>query len=34
VNLPIDGQLLRLEKILVLDEPLFIDVHYSGWERK
>jgi len=34
VNLPIDGQLFRLEKILVLDEPLFIDVHYSGWEKK
>ena len=34
VNLPIDGQLFRLEKILVLDEPLFIDVTYSGWERK
>ena len=34
VNLPIDGQLFRLEKILVLDEPLFIDVTYSGWEKK
>jgi len=34
VNLPIDGQLFRLEKILVLDEPIFIDVHYSGWEKK
>ena len=34
VNLPIDGQLFRLEKILVLDEPLFIDVRYSGWDRK
>jgi hypothetical protein len=34
VNLPIDGQLFRLEKILVLDDPLFIDVHYSGWEKK
>jgi len=34
VNLPIDGQLFRLEKILVLDEPLFVDVHYSGWEKK
>jgi hypothetical protein len=34
VNLPIDGELFRLEKILVLDDPLFIDVHYSGWERK
>ncbi len=34
VNLPIDGQLFRLEKILVLDEPLFIDVTYSGWKRK
>ncbi|MCX5672281.1 MAG: hypothetical protein NTU94_13265 [Planctomycetota bacterium] len=34
VNLPIDGQLFRLEKILVLDEPLFLDVHYSGWEKK
>jgi len=33
VNLPIDGQLFRLEKILVLDEPLFIDVTYSGWDR-
>jgi hypothetical protein len=34
VNLPLDGQLFRLEKILVLDEPLFIDVQYSGWEKK
>jgi hypothetical protein len=34
VNLPIDGQLFRLEKILVLDEPLFMDIHYSGWEKK
>ena len=34
VNLPIDGQLFRLEKILVLDEPLFVDVHYSGWEKR
>ena len=34
VNLPIDGQQFRLEKILVLDEPLFIDVHYTGWEKK
>jgi len=34
VNLPIDGQLFRLEKILVLDEPLFVDVRYSGWEKK
>jgi len=33
VNLPIDGQLFRLEKILVLDEPLFIDVTYSGWDK-
>jgi len=34
VNLPLDGQLVRLEKILVLDEPLFMEVHYSGWEKK
>jgi len=34
VNLPLDGQLFRLEKILVLDEPLFITVHYSGLEKK
>jgi hypothetical protein len=34
VNLPLDGQLFRLEKVLVLDEPLSIDVHYSGWEKK
>jgi hypothetical protein len=34
VNLPVDGQLFRLEKILVLDEPLFMDVEYTGWERK
>ncbi|HUU10875.1 MAG TPA: hypothetical protein VM431_10100 [Phycisphaerae bacterium] len=34
VNLPIDGQLFRLEKILVLDEPLFVDVQYGGWEKK
>jgi hypothetical protein len=34
VNLPIDGQLFRLEKILVLDEPLFVDVQYSGWNKK
>jgi hypothetical protein len=33
VNLPVDGQLLRLEKVLVLDEPLFIDVEYSGWPK-
>jgi hypothetical protein len=33
VNLPIDGQLFRLEKILVLDEPLFINVGYSGWKK-
>ena len=33
VNLPLDGTLLRLEKILVLDEPLFIGVKYSGWKR-
>ncbi len=34
VNLPVDGQLFRLEKILVLDEPLFMDVEYTGWEKK
>jgi len=34
VNLPIDGQLFRLEKILVLDEPIFMDVQYSGWHKK
>ncbi len=34
VNLPIDGQLFRLEKILVLDEPLFVEVKYSGWEKR
>ena len=34
VNLPIDGQLVRLEKILVLDEAIFMDVHYTGWEKK
>jgi hypothetical protein len=33
VNLPLDGQLFRLEKILVLDEDLFIRVNYSGWEK-
>jgi hypothetical protein len=34
VNLPLDGQLFRLEKVLVLGEPLSIDVNYSGWEKK
>ena len=34
VNLPLDGQLFRLEKVLVLGEPLSIDVQYSGWEKK
>jgi hypothetical protein len=34
VNLPLDGQLFRLEKVLVLDEPLFADVQYSGWDKK
>jgi len=34
VNLPVDGQLFRLEKILVLGDPLFIDVQYSGWEKR
>ena len=34
VDLPLDGTLIRLEKILVLDEPLYIDVQYSGWETK
>ena len=33
VNLPIDGQLFQLEKILVLDEPLFINVGYGGWKK-
>ena len=33
VNLPIDGRLFRLEKILVLDEDLFIRVNDSGWKR-
>ena len=33
VNLPIDGRLFRLEKILVLDEDLFIRIDYSGWKR-
>ncbi|HUX16629.1 MAG TPA: hypothetical protein VMW52_09170, partial [Phycisphaerae bacterium] len=33
VNLPLDGQLFRLEKILVLDEDLFIRVNYSGWQK-
>lgn len=34
VDLPLDGTLVRLEKILVLDEPLTIDVEYSGWDTK
>ncbi|MGB2936914.1 MAG: hypothetical protein WBD05_01750, partial [Phycisphaerae bacterium] len=34
VHLPIDGRLFRLEKILVLDEALFIRVRYSGWKKK
>ena len=34
VNLPLDGQLFRLEKVLVLGEPLSINVQYSGWEKK
>jgi len=34
VHLPIDGRLFRLEKILVLDEALFIKVRYSGWKKE
>jgi len=34
VDLPLDGTVIRLEKILVLDEPLYVDVEYSGWESK
>ncbi|HUS44873.1 MAG TPA: hypothetical protein VM219_02420 [Phycisphaerae bacterium] len=34
VHLPIDGRLFRLEKILVLDEALFIRVRYSGWKKQ
>jgi len=34
VDLPLDGTLIRLEKILVLDEPLYVDVEYTGWETK
>jgi hypothetical protein len=33
VNLPLDGQLFRLEKVLVLDEPVSADVKYSGWDK-
>ena len=32
VRLPIRGKRFRFEKILVLDEPLWISFHYSGWE--
>jgi len=33
VQLPIRGQMFRFEKILVLDEPLWIAFSYSGWEK-
>lgn len=33
VELPIRGKLFRLEKILVIDEPVWISFSYSGWER-
>ena len=32
VRLPIRGQRFQFEKILVLDEPLWISFEYSGWE--
>ncbi len=32
VDLPVRGKLFRFEKILVLDEPLWIGFRYSGWE--
>jgi hypothetical protein len=31
VNLPISGTVLRFQKILVLDEPLIIDLKYTYW---
>jgi hypothetical protein len=34
VNLPLDGKQFMLEKVLVLDELLTVDVQYSGWEKK
>ena len=33
VRLPIRGKSFRFEKILVLDEPLWIAFQYSGWEK-
>jgi hypothetical protein len=33
VELPIRGQVFRFEKILVLDEPLWVAFSYSGWEK-
>ena len=32
VELPVRGELFRLEKILVLEEPLWISFRYSGWK--
>ena len=33
VQLPIRGKMFHFEKILVLDEPLWVKFRYSGWEK-